>query len=503
MTMTSEERETLIKSILPDTVNGEKRPADSMPTDMPYSTEFPQLINNDPGSAAVFNLILRQVFSNFKTFANNISNDNKLDKVRFTNGMMLWADMQDDKPVLHVTDIDGNTYKFSDFVLEKSVTFVLLSNGEIYNTAWLQSNPQYVKDKLIDFFGHPLLIVKTFDSDSDVAAIQKLLPELDFDHFWDWSVSISSNKLAVDVSLSALTTGKKIVKKATKGDDSYWTIEGDNAYGEKGYGYGMDYASSDEHDKILLPEHESITNEIGGIYYKVKEPAEVYPDAQDGDIYLLHPPELQWTGLYNTSKNRNDFIGINAWHKVLKYNADSKAWEEADFNTLNNCTSAALQEKARPFHDEEVADIACGKNFTVWLLTDGSVWTAGANNRGQLGAGSKMEKQDLGIIAHPIDVGSFSAIAACEQTWIALGNNGILYACGANSFGQFGQGDKNDRDVLTPIADYVERAELTSGNLIIRKFNGTVYGAGWNYDDRLNLGICKCITTFQKLTEAV
>lgn len=73
--MTNEERENLINSILPDTVKGQQRPAENLNPDMPYSTDFPQLINKDPASADVFNLINRQLLSNDKNL-----NDSKADK---------------------------------------------------------------------------------------------------------------------------------------------------------------------------------------------------------------------------------------------------------------------------------------------------------------------------------------------------------------------------------------------------------------------------------------
>lgn len=64
--MTNEERDKLINDVLPDTVKGQQRPAENLNPDMPYSTDFPQLINKDPASADVFNLINRQLLSNFK-----------------------------------------------------------------------------------------------------------------------------------------------------------------------------------------------------------------------------------------------------------------------------------------------------------------------------------------------------------------------------------------------------------------------------------------------------
>jgi len=184
------------------------------------------------------------------------------------------------------------------------------------------------------------------------------------------------------------------------------------------------------------------------------------------------------------------------WRVVDKYNGST--WKPCDFMT--NLTSTDY-DTMRPFNSDDILEIACGTNFTVFLLTDLSVWTCGANFRGQLGAGDGADTEQLVISPQPLDITGFSHIAATEQTWVALGGNGILYGCGANTFGQLGQGDTTDRKVLTPIADHVERCELTAGNLIIRKTTGEVYGAGWNYDDRLNLGTCGLVKKFTKLSE--
>nr|DAW49693.1 MAG TPA: hypothetical protein [Caudoviricetes sp.] len=78
--MTNEERENLINSILPDTVKGQQRPAENLNPDMPYSTDFPQLINKDPASADVFNLINRQLLSNDKKLGDSKADKTYVDK---------------------------------------------------------------------------------------------------------------------------------------------------------------------------------------------------------------------------------------------------------------------------------------------------------------------------------------------------------------------------------------------------------------------------------------
>ena len=74
--MTEDERKQAIKKVLPDTVDEMTRPTDSVPTDFPLSTDFPQLFKHDPVSADVFNLINRQMLSNDKQLQNNLTAHN-------------------------------------------------------------------------------------------------------------------------------------------------------------------------------------------------------------------------------------------------------------------------------------------------------------------------------------------------------------------------------------------------------------------------------------------
>lgn len=497
-----------------------------------------------------------------------------MNRVHFLNGMQLWLSEEGNKPVLRVSTEDGSIWKLADFVKESGAKYVLLSNGEVYNANWLQDRPNYVKTQLIDESDKPLQILKTIDADADVKKVQALTDQLDFDHFWDFTVDKSSG--TASLNLDSLTTGKKYNRTATKdATTGKWTITGDDTYGELGIGYGQPYYYDPKtgHNTVLMPEFETVTQDekLGLKMVRAKNPANVYPNAQAGDIYPVLPPTRNYIGdnapsqLYNlmsnagthhitsvypednaTAENNPDYdvstsgSGYNkvyiftpkaevveaiwnsssfsydwskdkirsdihakdsfcgstlpSWHIVAKY--DGTVWRPADF--MDGLTA---DDSMWPFESADIADIQCGRNFTVFLLTNGQVWTCGANFRGQLGAGEDADANNLVISPQPLDIESFSAVAATEQTWVAFGNNGILYGCGANSFGQFGQGDTKDRKVLTPLADYVERCELTAGNLIIRKTNGDVYGAGWNWDDRLNLGTCGLVTKFTKLSE--
>ncbi len=86
--------------------------------------------------------------------------------------------------------------------------------------------------------------------------------------------------------------------------------------------------------------------------------------------------------------------------------------------------------------------IAVGREHVVALATDGSVWTWGANERGQLGhdeyrPGNKTVPTIVRFTQEPADM-QIVEIAVSEQTSYALTADGRLYAWGSNDGGMLG-----------------------------------------------------------------
>ena len=87
-----------------------------------------------------------------------------------------------------------------------------------------------------------------------------------------------------------------------------------------------------------------------------------------------------------------------------------------------------------------VVAIAAGSDLTMALKDDGTVWTFGNNNYGQLGNGS------LDIDNHPISVmalglTNLTAISAGSDFCLALKDDGTVWAWGHNDWGQLGDGN--------------------------------------------------------------
>ena len=82
--------------------------------------------------------------------------------------------------------------------------------------------------------------------------------------------------------------------------------------------------------------------------------------------------------------------------------------------------------------------VSQGANHSCALMSDGSVWCWGANNRGQLGRPASTTSSATGLVVE--GVVSIKKIAAvAEDATCALGSNGAVQCWGENAAGQLGQ----------------------------------------------------------------
>lgn len=92
--------------------------------------------------------------------------------------------------------------------------------------------------------------------------------------------------------------------------------------------------------------------------------------------------------------------------------------------------------------------VSAGENFSVALKSDGTVWTWGANENGQLGNGTKGKETSQYSPVQVVGVNGTSdsvlknivAISAGDTHVVALSANGEVYTWGGNMYGQLGNG---------------------------------------------------------------
>ena len=120
--------------------------------------------------------------------------------------------------------------------------------------------------------------------------------------------------------------------------------------------------------------------------------------------------------------------------------------------------------------------IAAGTNHTLVIKSDLSLWAAGNNSYGQLGAGKTTENSEgVRVLSNVISA------SANDNTSFAIDSNGVLYGWGSNSFGQ-AVPDSSDSYIYTPtkVLDNVMSVSAGATHTVAITNDGKLYGWGSN-----------------------
>ena len=97
-----------------------------------------------------------------------------------------------------------------------------------------------------------------------------------------------------------------------------------------------------------------------------------------------------------------------------------------------------------------VKAISCGKNHSLILKEDGTVWGCGYNNYGQLGDGNTTETQNP--LVQMSNATNVKAISCGKNHSLILKEDGTVWGCGYNKDGQLGDGTTT-RKTLVQMTD--------------------------------------------------
>jgi len=146
----------------------------------------------------------------------------------------------------------------------------------------------------------------------------------------------------------------------------------------------------------------------------------------------------------------NDWATVSAGNVhtlAVKTNGTLWAWGNGQFGQLGNgIFNSATWTVTQVGTANDWLTVSAGNRFSLAIKTNGTLWSWGLNNLGQLGI-SNLIDQNL-----PIQVGTASnwlKIDAGNQHSLAIDTTGFIYAWGDNTFGQFGNGTNTSS--LSPI----------------------------------------------------
>ena len=203
--------------------------------------------------------------------------------------------------------------------------------------------------------------------------------------------------------------------------------------------------------------------------------------------------------------NGTDFDGVSKIaagyvHTVaLKYDGTVWTWGNNNLGQLGiNGISSSQSPRQIPrssFNNKTIADIVCGENHTLARADDGSLYVWGANTNGQLGIGSTSTSQKI-----PMALGiKVKAIAAGGKHSAAILLNDTLATWGNNTSGQLGTGDYAQRTEPGGISIYSNTAftavSAGTSSTIAVTADGEVIGFGANNNKCLGIDAGNKVST--------
>lgn len=135
---------------------------------------------------------------------------------------------------------------------------------------------------------------------------------------------------------------------------------------------------------------------------------------------------------------------------------------------------------------EDVVSASAGADFTVALKADGTLWTWGGNDEGQLGTGTTEGS------ATPVQVlDQVTAVVAGDYHVAALRTDGTLWMWGSNIDGQLGTGQATEvlqtQPVQVPLNGAVLAVAAGTGHTVAILEDGSLWV--WGRNDQGQLGL--------------
>ena len=250
--------------------------------------------------------------------------------------------------------------------------------------------------------------------------------------------------------------------------------------------------------------------------------ANFYGELGDGTTENRYPPDtpVQVNGV-NGNGFLTDVIAVSAGDDhvlALKSNKTVYAWGSNEKSQLGNGTT---QDSYTPVQVKgvdgngfltDIIAISAGSEHSLALKSNGTVYAWGESDKGQLGDGND-DFWDTTLSYTPVQVkgvdgnGFLTDIIAISTSGVrngcnhslALKSDGTVYAWGSNLSAQIGAGEDDVIYYGTPVqvkgvdgngflTDIIAISTGFTYSLALKN-DGTVYAWGWNYRDRLGIGV--------------
>ncbi|WP_052419747.1 RCC1-like domain-containing protein [Hyalangium minutum] len=282
---------------------------------------------------------------------------------------------------------------------------------------------------------------------------------------------------------------------ALKSDGTVWAW-GDNSYGQLGDG-----TTSSRFTPVQVPSLSGVVAVAAGTRHSLARDSDGRTWAWgNNELYQLGDGQRMKSATAVPVVNLSNVTQVSAgyWHG-LAVRSDGTLWSWGA-GTLNSYVlGRARTQQHAPALVTGLANVtaaAAGQKHSLALKSDGSVWSWGSNSYGQIGVGPSGFIYD-----NPVQVTTLSgvsAIATGDSHSLAVKSDGTLWTWGFNDFGQLGDGTMTGRSLPVQVAGLtgVRAAAGGSRHTLVLHTNGTVSAIGHNNIGQLGDGT----TTVRRLT---
>ncbi len=205
---------------------------------------------------------------------------------------------------------------------------------------------------------------------------------------------------------------------------------------------------------------------------------------------------------------------------ILKYDNTLFSTGQNNYGQLANANKdVASRNTFAKVNVENIKDIKCGSQFNFLINGSKEIFVSGCNLAGQLGSFfhttflyefSNVQSSNLdnysGLLVNDDylyvtkdnseflnvklsdNFQDYKKIELTDSNMFIVMNDGTLYACGLNNYGQLGLGDTVNRSVMTKVdIDNVLDIKGNGNSTFVLKNNGTLYSCGLNSNGQLGL----------------
>ena len=123
---------------------------------------------------------------------------------------------------------------------------------------------------------------------------------------------------------------------------------------------------------------------------------------------------------------------------------------------------------------DEIKQVDCGAYHVIILKNDGTVWSAGGNDEGQLGLGDTNDRTTFA----QVNINNVKQVSCGWDHTAVLKNDGTVWTCGNNEYGQLGTTELGRELTQISISNVKQIACDNSYSTFVLKNDGSVWVCG-------------------------